>query len=193
MTALFRLMRRVGALALLALVLGLAWIQLAEPLRARSEAAEAQFSHNMRMVDRLSRQIAGGDELEAEIAALTSKIAQSGLYVRAETEALAGAAVQERLERLLGADGGELRSVQSLPSAEEDGLTRVGIRVIMTGSYETFVRVLHAVETGEPALFVESLEINRVARRLAASTDKTSDRMTMMFELVGYLPPGAEG
>ncbi len=156
MTRMPPIIERMLALALLFGVLLLAAVfgvlPFAEKVRTTSEALE----FNREMIARLSRSAAHPGSYDAQIDLLLARINDSGLYIRADTEPLAAAAVQEHLKRAVGLYGGELRSVQSLPSLAEENLTRIGLRVVMTGTLGPMIRVLHELESGEPYLFVDN-------------------------------------
>jgi hypothetical protein len=102
---------------------------------------------------------------------------------------LAAASVQEHLKRAVGLHGGELRSVQSLPSLQEDNLTRIGLRVVMTGPLSPTLLVLHELESSEPYLFVDNLQIKSTTRRRKRAEEQQVDVLSIRFDIYGYLPP----
>jgi general secretion pathway protein M len=183
----------IGRFVALALLLGLMLLvavygvlPFVDRLRMTDEALE----YNRDMVERLTRGLANRGVYDLQIDALQARVNESGLYIRADTEPLAAAAVQEHLKRAIGLHGGELRSVQSLPSQAEDDLTRIGLRVVMTGSYGPMVQVLHELETGEPYLFAENLQIKSTTRRRRRTQDQpTTNTLSIRFDVYGYLPP----
>jgi hypothetical protein len=190
MTGMPRIVGRITALALLLglmlLVAAYGVLPFAERLRMTDEALE----YNRDMVERLTRGLANRGAYDLQIDALRARVNESGLYIRADTEPLAAAAVQEHLKRAIGLHGGELRSVQSLPSLVEDDLTRIGLRVVMTGSFAPMIRILHELETGEPYLFAENLQIKSTTRRRRRTQNKpTTNTLSIRFDVYGYLPP----
>jgi general secretion pathway protein M len=144
---------------------------------------------NRDMIARLSRSAAHPGSYDAQIDLLQARINESGLYIRATTEPLAAAAVQEHLKRAVGLYGGELRSVQSLPSLAGENLTRIGLRVVMTGTLGPMIHVLHELESGEPYLFVENLQIKSTTRRRRRTQQKAVGKLSIRFDVHGYLPP----
>ena len=190
MTGMPPIVRRVVALALLLglmlLVAAYGVLPFADRLRMTDEALE----FNRDMVERLTHGLANRGAYDLQIDALQARVNESGLYIRADTEPLAAAAVQEHLKRAIGLHGGELRSIQSLPSLVEDDLTRIGLRVVMTGSYGPMVRVLHELETGEPYLFAENFQIKSTTRRRRRTQNQpTTNTLSIRFDVYGYLPP----
>lgn len=190
-----KLLSRLAALSLLVAAAAAVALFLVMPLVDRARALEDEIAFNGEMIERLSGSIENRGAYEAEIEGLTRRIAESGLYIRASTDALAAAAMQENLKREIAQYGGELRSIQNLPSEEEDGLVRIGLRVVMTGENDTAVQLLHALETGEPYLFVDNLQISTTAyrRRLVREEEENSAPLSLNFDIYGYLPPQEEG
>ncbi|HSF94342.1 MAG TPA: type II secretion system protein GspM [Thermohalobaculum sp.] len=185
----------VGRILALALLLGLGVLVAVLgvlPFLDRVRTTDEALAFNREMVQRLSRSLADRGTYDAQIEALQARINESGLYIRADTEPLAAAAVQEQLKRAVGQYGGELRSVQSLSSTREDTLTRVGLRIVMTGGVGPLIRVLHQLETGEPYLFVDNLLIKTDTRRRRRNQDEVPDVLSIRFDVYGYLPPELE-
>ncbi len=161
------------------------------PFADRARMTDEALEFNREMIARLSRSAAHPGSYDAQIDLLLARINDSGLYIRADTEPLAAAAVQEHLKRAVGLYGGELRSVQSLQSLAEENLTRIGLRVVMTGVLGPMIRVLHELETGEPYLFVDNLQIKSATRRRRRTPEQAVGRLSIRFDVYGYLPPEA--
>jgi general secretion pathway protein M len=183
-----RIMALALALGVVLLVTVVGVLPLAENARTIDEALE----YNREMIARLSRSVAHRGSYDAQIDVLLARINASGIYIRAETEPLAAAAVQEHLKRAVGLHGGELRSVQSLPSLREDDLTRIGLRVVMTGALGSMTHVLYELESGEPFLFVSDLQIKSTKRRRRKTAEPPVETLSIRFDVYGYLPPEVE-
>ncbi len=137
------------------------------------------------------RGISDGDGGESQLRAAHDEVTGSGRFVVAETAPLAAARLQQHLETIVASEGGELQSVQSLPSKDDSGLTRIGLRVMMRGDYDALLRVLYSLEAENPTLFIDSVQIKAErARRRIGAADET-EGMVLIFEIFGYLPPGA--
>jgi len=183
---------RIMALALLLGLVALVAVVAVLPFAERARLTDEALEFNREMIARLSRGAAHPGSYDAQIDLLLARINDSGLYIRADTEPLAAAAVQEHLKRAVGLHGGELRSVQSLPSLAEENLTRIGLRVVMTGTLGPMIHVLHELETGEPYLFVDNLQIKSTTRRRRRTQQQAVGRLSIRFDVHGYLPPEAE-
>jgi len=117
------------------------------------------------------RELASQAEAVAdEAAAARAALLNSGAFIEGSSDALAAAAMQNRLDAAVEAAGGDLRSVRSQPSSVENGMVRVRLRAQLTTNVHGLKRLLYALETGTPLLFVESLEARA---RLARSTTRS--------------------
>jgi general secretion pathway protein M len=192
MTQMPPIIERMLALALLLGLVLLVAVFGVLPFADRARMTSDALEFNREMIARLSRSAAHPGSYDAQIDLLLARINDSGLYIRAATEPLAAAAVQEHLKRAVGLYGGELRSVQSLPSLPEENLTRIGLRVVMTGTLGPMIRVLHELESGEPYLFIDNLQIKSTTRRRRRTQEQAVGRLSIRFDVHGYLPPEAE-
>ena len=59
----------------------------------------------------------------------------------------------------------EVLSTQILPASEQEGFNRVTLKVRMRGVLENTVKAFHALETGQPYLFLDNVSIRGHARR----------------------------
>jgi len=173
-------------LGLLVTVVGV--LPFVDSVRETDEALE----YDREIIARLSRSTAHSGSFATQIDVLVARLNESGLYIRADTEPLAAASVQEHLKSAVGLHGGELRSVQSLPSLQEDSLTRIGLRVVMTAPIGPMIRVLHELETGEPYLFVDELQVKSTTRRRKRTEEASTSVISVRFDVYGYLPPEVE-
>ena len=189
MSALARFLRRLLALAILTAVVLSAALFGAAPVLERMRETEDTLAFNRDMITRLARGLADRGAQEARIAELSERLETSGLYLRAETEALAAAQLQELVKQAVAMHGGELRSLQPLPAETEEALTRIRLRVVMTCEHDTLIALLHALETGVPYLFVERLEIGSTATRRRALRDDREGMLALGLDLYGYLSP----
>jgi general secretion pathway protein M len=133
----------VGALALPALA-------LLDTLSAERQRAEARLEASKRL---LERRPALQRALEARDAA------PSPDFLRGDTPALAGAALQARIGELAKAHGARLDSTQVLEEREEDGFRRIAVGVRLGADIAALRALFHAVETGRPRLLLDPVSV----------------------------------
>lgn len=180
---------RVAALGLLVAVIGGLYGFVVAPLiQAYDESLDA-LAQARAMVTRYEGIARQRDDLEVRLSDLRDKQAASGVYLLGDTDALAAASLQERVNATIESTGGKLRSIQILPSISDGGFQRVSVRVQLTGTTRTLFDILYALEADRTHLFIENLDVrNRRARRRATVEDDDPE-LTIRFDLTGYLRP----
>ena len=187
---------RLLALALLAGVIAAAVIVVAVPLAERWAELRDRRAHAIELAARLSAIAAEREVRSAELAAAREAIAEAGLYLEAESRALAGARMGEILRQVAERHGGAVRSVRVIDGGEADREAgRVALNVAMQGAWSDLFPVIHALEVGEPYFFVEAFTISSRARRRRPGRDEEDEApvLELQFELYGYLPPEVTG
>lgn len=183
--------RWVGRAAALGLLLGVLAAIFAFgylPVVSEFEAVDASTRDASDRLARYSRLAAARGALEAQLAALQRQLDTSGVYLAGENESLAAAEMQRRVKEAIKQGGGQVRSIQNLPTKVEDEFTRVSARVQFTGTISALQHVLHTIESVRPILFVENMDIkNRRSRRNLDETEEPV--LTVRFDLYGYFRP----
>jgi len=192
MTRLSRILSRLAALALLALLLGATWHYVVEPVTAHVRQINESIALNRQLVDRLVRSIGSRAELTARIEALRDEMARSSHYLRAATEPLAAAKMRKQLQRALGRGNVDVKSFQALASSEAIALTRVNARVVLQGEFDALIEAFYRLETEEPYLFIDDLRLKRAAARRARQGMIQPTKLSVVFLLSGFLPPEVE-
>jgi general secretion pathway protein M len=123
--------------------------------------------------------------LEAEAARLVGNVGQSNAFLRADTEALAGAALQERLRMLLAAQGISASAIQWAAGKGENGLGRVSVRVQIGATLDRLTALLRAIETGLPLLFIDDIDIQG-SPGLQSAADNQDMPLSVAFECYGF-------
>jgi general secretion pathway protein M len=145
---------RTGALlALSLLVLGLA---------AMLGLATAPYLGIAALTDETaeSRQLLAA--LEAQLARQAARgggADPAALMLQGETPGIAGAALQRQINDHVSAAGGQASSLQLLPPRASGSTTRLALGFAMRIDIGGLRDVLHAIETGEPLLFVDDIAI----------------------------------
>jgi general secretion pathway protein M len=111
-------------------------------------------------------------------------------YIAKETPALASADLQTLIKEIVTTSGGELISTQVVPEQQEEQLTRIAVRIRMNGSTKVLRDVLHAVETSQPILWVDNLNLRPIRMPMRPGAKAAPDRLSIDFEVVGYMRAG---
>lgn len=185
------LISRLLAAALLVAVIAAAAMAVFVPLVERWAELRDQRAHAAEMVTRLRGIAAEREARAAELAAVQETLWEAGLYLEAESPALAGARMGETLRDIAERHGAEVRSVRVVEgSGAEREAGRVALNVAMRGAWADLFPVIHALETGEPYLFLQALTISaRDRRRPGRAAEEAAPTLEVQFEVYGYLPP----
>jgi general secretion pathway protein M len=182
---------RAAALLLLVAVLGGGWIWAVEPLAAAYRRTDADLADGRDMLQRFDRLGDARAALEAQLTAIEAQPTATAYYLEGATDALAAAALQDRVTKLVENSGASIVSIQTLPSSEEQGLRRVAIRLQMAAELAPLVRILHGLETGVPVLFLDSIELQSYNVPYGDPDEpQVEPQLTVGFDLYGYLPRG---
>lgn len=180
---------RALALALLAGLVGLAGVTVVKPLAERWTELRDRRAETAEMLARFRTVAAQRDAQAREHETARRTIASAGLYLEAESQALAGARMGETLRRIAERHGGELRSVRVL-DGQDPG--HVALHAAMNGDWAAIFPVLHAIETSDPYFLLRAFSISARSGRSAepGGEDRTIE---IEFEMHGYLPPEITG
>ena len=153
------------ALSLLFVALGGVYFVAVSPLLGLY-AERADVLENRRML--LPRLRAAADELPALRARVEQLRAAAGtrkITLDGASDAIAAATLQSRIEELATSSGATIGSTESLPGEARSGYRRIGLRYVLSGPYETLVRLLAKLEAANPPLVIDNLHIHGVLRR----------------------------
>ena len=179
-------LRRIVALALplvaLVAVYG-AVVRPAARLIAEKRSATAQLADAL---DRYRQRAGRLPELTVRLAALRTGDSHADGFLAGDNEALAAAALQEHLKILVEQSQGKLASIEISPPQADDKRRRITARGEMNVGIAGLEKVLYAVETETPFLFVDTLSVHAVAAggRGAAETEPLLD---VRFDITGYM------
>jgi general secretion pathway protein M len=186
---------RLAALSLLVVVLAAIYSFVVEPTITAYAGADQAIAEANEQLEHFERLAATRPALSEQMAELKQRQASQGFYLSGGTDALAAAALQDRLKSVIEGNGGTVRSIQPLAGVDEQGFRRVTVRVQFTASTESMFRTVYALEAGTPLVFIEGLEIqSRIPRPSRDSVGEPSPEpvLTAGFNLYGYLPVEAK-
>jgi general secretion pathway protein M len=139
-------------------------------------------------VDRLTREhriIAMAPELERQLRDIAQRN-PGQYYLRNANPVLAAAEIQEVAKRQVDANACKLLSMGILPPKDEAVDTKVGINVQLTCNLDSLEKVVYALETAKPYLFIDNLSIRSNAYA-APNAAPTAPDLQVQFDLSGYV------
>ncbi|NBC49503.1 MAG: general secretion pathway protein GspM [Gammaproteobacteria bacterium] len=111
------------------------------------------------------------------------------------TPALAGAALQRRVQEMIRAVDARPISAQILPTQEGDSPPRVRLRVQIQAQTDQLLDLLFRLEEARPFLFVDQMSIRASTRRVrrvtrggsrGGSSATPEDQLTVRLDIFGY-------
>lgn len=114
-----------------------------------------------------SRLAAGATELpvlRARLTELRATASTSKVTLDGANDAIASANLQGRVEALATSLGVTLGSTEALTAEDRGGFRRIGLRIAVTGEYESLVRLSGAIEAAVPPLVLDNLRIRNIPR-----------------------------
>lgn len=183
--------RRAIAVGLLGLVLSVLYWVVAAPVLDRYRESGVALADLRKRLTGFQRVAAGREALKRQFDGVKGRVAtQQRGYLKGKTRSLAAAEMQEHVKRMVESNGGRLNSIQIVQSArgkEQDPREPVTIKVQMTGSTTTAQKVFHALEAGQPRLFVGQVYLRGRTAYQVRPGQPQNDELDVRFSLMGYI------
>ncbi len=182
------ILNRSLAVILLLIVLLLAWYAVGEPLRADYVRDRRSIDSQRDSLARFEAIAARLDEYQERLRRQRQKPDFNRAVLRADTETLAAADLQQRVKSVVERQGGALVSTQVLETIPEAPFTRIRINVRMLLSVPELQQVLHEIEAQPPYLTVRQLLVtNRQWRgRNQRRKNQLREGLDIRMGIVGY-------
>lgn len=192
---------RLIALLLLMLVIAGAYTAFERVWLERHQYYSDHLSSLQDRLARYRRMLGARDELADALATVRQDDRSDIYYLNRMAPPLAATELQQQVSRAVQANGGSLASSQILPADDEQGFTRIAIRVQLTGDMETLQKTLYALETAQPMLFVDNVQVrSRTVRQRVRPTRgpdgrpipasqryRTEVQLIAQFDVIGYM------
>lgn len=177
------------AVGLLAAVIVLFIVLAIAPLVSTSMEYYAEKKDLRFRLQRYQQIVARKAEVDQGIEQLKEQYQSQGYFNNSDTVALASAGIQRLIKNAVVQAGGELTSSQVLPSRSEDGLSRITVKVRISGDMEVLRGVLYEIENAKPVMIIDQVDIRPVRGRRNRRTRRIepSNKLNVNFEVVGFM------
>jgi general secretion pathway protein M len=152
------------AVTILAAAIGSAYLLIAIPVQDFYLERQAVLEDRGMLASRLVVAATELPGLRARLAELRAAANTSKVTLDGANDAIASADLQSRVEALATSLGVTLGSTESLAAEDRGGFRRIGLRIVVSGEYESLVRLFGAIETSVPPLVLDNLRIRNVLR-----------------------------
>jgi general secretion pathway protein M len=146
-------------IAVLAATLAAFGLIVVVPVAALFADQSGEMDDSKQLLAIYQAEIASRPALEAELAAVKKREGATAGLVGGGNAALAASNIQNLVKPLVESDGGQVRSVQNLPSTPSGGFEKIGIRYDVSVPLGGLKDVAYRLETGVPYLFLDDVDI----------------------------------
>lgn len=107
-------------------------------------------------------------------------------YLKSASPALAAGDIQEFEKSVIEANGGRLASMQIQAYRDEGAFRRVAVNVQVLGNIVAIQGILRTLETREPFLFVDNLNVRALGSDATKDAAAPEAGLVVQFDLIGY-------
>jgi general secretion pathway protein M len=136
-------------------------------------------------VERFSRIASTRAEVARQLESMRGKDTRK-YFLRSGAAALSAAEAQEYVRGMVESAGGRLVTMQALPAKEEGRYRQVSAQVQLAANIQSLRRILHAIETHVPMLFIENLTVKTQVPGNYKPPPGTEPEMFVTFDMHGY-------
>jgi general secretion pathway protein M len=183
---------RLLALAIAGLAVAIVYLAVAAPLLDLYARRQAFLENQRMLAPRLEAAEAALPALRARITALHAAERTLKVTLDGASDAIASANLQSRIEALAASAGAAIGSTESLPAATVAGYRRIGLRLVLSGSYETIVKLLATIQSATPPLVIDNLQIHGILRRPGMPNSDALDAALDVYGFRSNAVPAAE-
>jgi general secretion pathway protein M len=176
--------RQLAVVLLLAAVLGVIAL-LALPTWLLYNRYDRVLAERRDQIERFSRIAATRAEVARQLEAMRGKDTKK-FFLRSGAAALSAAEAQEYIRGMVDAAGGRLVTMQALPAKEEGRYRQVSAQVQLAANIHALRRILHAVESHVPMLFIENLTVKTQVPGNFKPAPGAEPEMFVTFDMHGY-------
>lgn len=176
------------ALLVLAVVAMVAMIAL--PAWMFYSRYDRELTDRREKAERFGRIAGTRAEVARQLEAMRAKDSRR-FFLRSGATALSVAEAQEIIRGIVESSGGRLITMQALPAKDEGRYRQLSAQVQLAANIHALRKILHAVESHVPLLFVENLMVKTQVPGNFRPGPGAEPEMFVTFDVQGYTLSGA--
>jgi hypothetical protein len=177
---------RAAALLLPILLLGLLWAVAVAPLLAMSDGFASQRDQLLAQIAADRRQIALAPAYRDILSRLQA--VQSPGARTETTQDLAAAGLQNDVQQIVAAAGGQIVSVQPLPPAQQNGFQTVAMQVTLSVPVGQLAGLIQNIETHTPYMFIDAASL-QAPDAMSDQPPGPASAVTLLCTVTAYRRP----
>ncbi len=150
---------RLLALGIALALLAVCWLSAVDPLLAWHAERTADLAQRRVLARRMAEVAATLPEVQLSAAAAVASEPGAAVLLDGTTDAIAAAALQERVQDMAAKAGAPISSLETLPVVATGSYRRVALRVSVVASWPVLVELLRSVELASPKMLVDDLQL----------------------------------
>ncbi len=147
---------------------------------------QASIAQSARLLALYDAELHQRPELELQLASLKQREASAAGLLTGASEPLAAARMQSLVKAVIERNGGQVRSVQNLPSTTVDGLEAIELQYELSLPMESVKNTLYQLETGSPYLFLDQADLKVWETLQSESAPATPQAVQATWIVRGY-------
>ena len=176
----------IGLLIAAAVVIALA---IALPVWRLHRHYDTALADSADKVERYGRVAGMRPEVAKQLEAMRAKETRR-FFLRSGAPALSAAEAQEAIRSVVESNGGRLITMQAPTSKEEGRYRQIGVNVQLTANILALRKILHAIESNVPYLFVDNLMVRSQVPPNFRGQPGNEPEMFVQFDISGYALTG---
>lgn len=180
-------LRRVLAVAILVAILAALGALVVEPVTAKFASYDRAVAQSQALLARYLRIGGERERLQVQLEQVRRAQASRGGFLEGASGELVAAELQNKAKNLVDANGGNLKSVQILKEQDENNFRRVAIRVTMTANTVAVQNIFYSLETANPYLFLDNVDIRASRRRAQKTRTQGAGDLQVRYDVYGYM------
>ena len=144
-----------GGLAVLAVAA--VWLGVVSPLADLYSSRSEQLGEMQARAAREAALIEALPALKAEAQQAARTPARAVLA--GDTDAIAGASLQEQVQAMATSASAQLTSIETLPAEQVGAYRRIGVRVELSAQLTVAIALLRAIEEAQPSMLVDDIHL----------------------------------
>jgi hypothetical protein len=187
--------RRMLAVLILAAVLAVVWNLAVRPVAGLFADRSATIEQLEKRLNSHRRLAAAAPQLRVALNQARADGARLNWLFEGSSTEIVGARLQDRIRKVVGAAGGRLKSLELLPGKTDGSWRRVMVRVTLIADSIGFARIVHALESQAPFVFLDDVQLharrarNRRPRRMQVATkaELGNPGLQIRIDAYGYM------
>jgi general secretion pathway protein M len=150
---------RALAAGLCVLVAATAWVAVVSPLMAWYADGGIRLERDEVLLGRMASLADAVPALRRQAAQTPAAVAPQAALLAGATDAIAGAALQERVAAMAAQAGATLSSTEALPGEAAGAYRRIRLHVALTAPWPQLVHLIEAIEMAPTGMLLNDLQL----------------------------------